>query len=142
MKYLLDTDVILELASKAADRNVFAFIDGIEPENVFLSAISIGELCRCAESLPESSKKIRLLEWLHNDLVLRFGGRILAIDAGLMVTWGRLTAKFEREGREFSAVLSLLLALAVHNHCILVTGDTESFKGAGVRTINPWNEAQ
>jgi toxin FitB len=142
MKYLLDTDVILELASRAADRNVLAFIDGIEPENVFLSAISIGELCRCAESLPESSKKTRLLDWLHNDLVLRFGGRILAIDADLMVTWGRLTARLEREGKELSAVLSLLLALAVHNHCILVTGNAESFKGAGVRTINPWNEAQ
>jgi predicted nucleic acid-binding protein len=141
MKYLLDTDVILELASKAADRNVLAFIDGIEPENIFLSAISIGELCRCAESLPETSKKTRLLDWLHNDLMLRFGSRILAIDADLMITWGRLTAGLEREGREFSAVHSLLLSLAVHNHCILVSRNTESFQGTGIKTINPWKGA-
>lgn len=140
MKYLLDTDVILELVSKTADRNVQAFIDGIEPENVFISAITMGELSRSVEKLPESTKKTRFVDWLHNDLMLRFSGRILAIDASLMITWGKLTARLEQEGRELSAVLSLILALAVHNNCIFVTRNAEGFKGTGIKTINPWKE--
>ena len=57
MKYLLDTNVISELISKNADRKVLAWIDSIEPENVFLSSITIGELCKGIERLPESIKK-------------------------------------------------------------------------------------
>ena len=140
MKYLLDTNVISELISKNADRKVLAWIDSIEPENVFLSSITIGELCKGIERLPESIKKTRLVDWLHNDLMLRFNGRILSVDAEVMMSWGKLVAKLEKSGRIIPAIDSLILALAAHSHCILVTRNVDDFKGTGIKIINPWTE--
>lgn len=44
MAYLLDTCVISERASKRAEPTVVRFIDGIDPEKAFLSALTIGEI--------------------------------------------------------------------------------------------------
>ena len=140
MKYLLDTNVISELISKNAETRVLVWIDSIDPENVFLSSITIGELCKDIERLPESIKKTRLVDWLHNDLMLWFNGRILSVDAQVMLTWGQLAAKLEKSGRIIPAIDSLILALAAHGHCILVTRNAEDFKGTGIKIINPWTE--
>jgi tRNA(fMet)-specific endonuclease VapC len=140
MKYLLDTDVISELISKNAETRVLEWIDGIDPENVFLSSITIGELCKGIERLPESMKKTRLSDWLNNDLMLRFNSRILSVDAQVMLTWGKLAAKLEKSGRRISDIDLLILALAAHNNCILVTGNSDDFKGTGIKIINPWAE--
>ena len=140
MKYLLDTNVISELISKNADRRVLDWIDSIDPENVFLSSITIGELCKGIERLPESIKKTRLVDWLHNDLMLRFNGRILSADAEAMLAWGKIFAKLEKSGKTIPAIDSIILALAAHNHCILVTRNVDDFKGTGIKIINPWTE--
>lgn len=140
MKYLLDTNVISELISKNANRRVLDWIDSIDPENVFLSSITIGELCKSVERIPESIKKTSLVNWLHNDLMLRFNGRILSIDAQVMLTWGKIVANLEKSGKTIPAIDSIILALAAHNHCILVTRNADDFKGTGIRIINPWNE--
>ena len=140
MKYLLDTNVISELISKNAETRVLVWIDSIDPENVFLSSITIGELCKGIERLPESIKKTRLVDWLHNDIMLRFNGRILSADAEAMLAWGKIFAKLEKSGRIIPAIDSLILALAAHGHCILVTRNAEDFKGTGIKIINPWTE--
>jgi tRNA(fMet)-specific endonuclease VapC len=138
MKYLLDTNVILELVSKNADPKVLNWIDSIEPENIFLSSMIIGELCSGIEKLPESKKKATLVQWLHNDLLLRFGNRVLSPDAEAMLAWGKMTAILEKKGRVLPAIDSIIAALALHHKCILVTKNAEGFNGTGVTIYNPW----
>ncbi len=138
MKYLLDTDVILELVSKNADPGVLNWIDGNEPENIFLSSITIGELCKGVEGLPESKKKDALVQWLNNDLLLRFGSRVLVPDAGVMLTWGGLAASLERKGKALPVADSIIAALALHHKCVLVTKNEEVFNGTGITVYNPW----
>jgi toxin FitB len=138
MKYLLDTNVILELVSKNADPKVLNWIDSIEPENIFLSSLTIGELCSGIEKLPESKKKAALIQWLHNDLLLRFGNRVLSPDAEAMLVWGKLISFLEKKGKVLPAIDSIMAALAVHHKCILVTRNEGNFNGTGVTIYNPW----
>jgi len=44
MRYLLDTCAISELVSKQPNQRVVDWIDGIDPEAVYLSVITIGEI--------------------------------------------------------------------------------------------------
>lgn len=134
---LLDTCVISELVVKKPDEKVIEWIDNIEQESVYLSVITIGEIRKGIEKLPESKRKITL-QWLNDELLIRFRGKILAINTDVMLVWGELTGRLESEGNKMPAMDSLIAAIAIHNNCSLVTRNEDDFKYAGLIIINPW----
>lgn len=138
MKYLLDTNVISELVAKKPNPRVVQWIDGLDPNSVYLSVITIGELRKGIEKLPNSQRKQTLRDWLNDDLLIRFSGRILILDIDVMLMWGVLTGQLERTGKPLSAIDSLIAALALHHTCSLVTRNEDDFKNTGVPIINPW----
>ena len=141
MRVLLDTNVIAELVSKQPSPRVLRWVDDLEPEETYLSVITLGELSKGIEKLPTSRRKSALIEWLHNDLLLRFNGHILVLDTEVMLTWGRLVGQWERAGRPMSAMDSLIAALAVYNNCNLATRNVDHFKDTGIPVVNPWESA-
>ena len=52
MKALLDTCVISELVSKRPHSKVVEYVDALDPEDVYLSVITIGEIVKGIEKLP------------------------------------------------------------------------------------------
>lgn len=140
MKYLLDTNVISELISRQPDPKVISWIDGLDPDTVYLSVITIGEIQKGVEKLPDTERKQTIQAWLHNDLLLRFQGRIVPITTGVALAWGTLTAALERNGRLLPAIDSLVAAIARDGGYVLVTRNARDFAGAGIPVINPWDE--
>jgi tRNA(fMet)-specific endonuclease VapC len=138
MNYLLDTNVISELAARQPNTRVVQWIDTLDPQSVYLSVITIGELRKGIEKLPASKRKDTLRDWLDTDLLIRFSGRILILDIAVMLTWGTLTGQLERAGKSLSAIDSLIAALAVHHNYTLVTRNEDDFKATGIMLINPW----
>ena len=104
MNYLLDTNVISELVAEQPSQKVVEWIDTLTDERIYLSAITIGELKKGIEKLPASQRKELLREWLTEELLIRFAGRILSIDTAVMLTWGQLTATLEQRGRKLPAM--------------------------------------
>jgi tRNA(fMet)-specific endonuclease VapC len=138
MNTLLDTNVISELVARQPDPRVVQWVDQLDPNSVYLSVITIGELHKGIEKLPDSRRKETLRDWLSNDLLIRFSGRILALDVAAMLTWGALMGRLERQGRPVAAMDSLIAALALHHHCCLATRNEDDFKETGVTLVNPW----
>lgn len=138
MKYLLDTNVISELVAKQPDQRVIEWIDSRDPNSVYLSVITIGELQKGIEKLPDSRRKDALRAWLHDDLLLRFSGHILLLDIDAMLTWGTLTGQLERAGKPLAAIDSLIAALALQHNCHLATRNEDHFKETGIGLVNPW----
>jgi tRNA(fMet)-specific endonuclease VapC len=138
MKYLLDTNVISELVAKRPDPRVVQWVDSLDPDSIYLSVITIGELRRGIEKLLDSKRKETLRDWLNDDVLIRFSGRILVIDVPVMLTWGELTGRLERTGKPMPAIDSLIAALALHHNCTLVTRNEDDFKEAGITIVNPW----
>ena len=138
MNYLLDTCVISELVAKRPNQKVVGWIDSIEEARLYLSVITIGEIRKGIEKLPDSQRKTTLGEWLNEQLLVRFAGRIVPIDSGAMLRWGQLTGSLERAGKMMPAIDSLIAAIALHGDFILVTRNEDDFKHAGVPIFNPW----
>jgi predicted nucleic acid-binding protein len=138
VRYLLDTNVVSELVARQPNRQVIEWISNLEADSVYLSVITIGELSKGIEKLPDSPRKDTLRTWLTDDLLLRFGGRVLSLDADVMMKWGELVGRLERVGRPLPAIDSLIAALAMHHNCTLVTRNENDFKDTGVEVINPW----
>jgi toxin FitB len=140
MRYLLDTCVISELRGKQPDENVLKWIEGVTDERLFLSVITIGEIKRGIEKLMPGRKKQELEEWLQDRLLARFRDRILDINTGVMLRWGEMFARLEKQGRKLPGIDSLVAAVALFHEMKLVTRNERDFKGSGVGIINPWLE--
>ena|SRR4030043_524397 len=141
MNYLLDTNVISELISKQPNRKVVEWLDHLDPNTIYLSVITIGEIRKGIEKLSPSKRRDTVKEWLETDLLLRFQGRILEITAEVMLIWGELTGRLENEGRPITAIDSLIAAIALQGNYCLVTRNEQDFRKTGVTMINPWKEA-
>lgn len=139
MRYLLDTCVISELVAKQPNQRVIDWIDSVDAGTVYLSVITIGEIRKGIEKLPDSKRKSMLQEWLDDELLVRFSGRILPIDLGVILVWGRMMGRLELSGKRMAAIDSLLGAIALHGNLRLVTRNEHDFHHAGIQIVNPWN---
>ena len=140
MNYIFDINVISELVAAQPNRHVLNWVDSIDPESVYISAITIGELKKGIDKLPASQKKELLKMWLEEDLLIRFSGHILPVDISIALVWGELLARLEGAGTPMPAIDSLLAATAVSHGFTFVTRNTSDFEAAGISLYNPWLE--
>ena len=140
MTFLLDTCVISELVAKQPNLHVVQWVDSIDEDKLFLSAITIGEIKRGIEKLADSSRKSALAEWLEGVLLLRFIDRILPIDISVMLVWGQLTADLEKQGSPMPAIDSLIAATCLQARLDLVTRNERDFAHCGLAVVNPWEQ--
>lgn len=139
MTYLLDTNMISELVARQPNEQVMAWLRNVPPNEVYLSALTIGEIKRGIEKLPgDSRRKHELTRWLEEELLVRFQGRIVALDAAVMLEWGRVVAGLEGRGRRLPLMDSLIAAQALYHRHELVTRNVKDFVGTGARLLNPW----
>lgn len=138
MNYILDTNIISELVAAHPNPKVVDWIQSVASPQVFLSVITIGELKKGIEKLPDSGRKALLGRWLYEDLLVRFDRQLLEIDYQTMLIWGDLVARLETIGRPISAIDSLLAATALQWQYTLVTRNTAHFAGTGIELLNPW----
>jgi len=134
VSYLLDTNTVSELGKETPDPNVVAWVRG-NHRDCFLSAVTIGELVKGLELLPEGKKRRRLtreLRFLQED----YRDRILAYDELSAVEWGRLYAAAKRQNRLLPLEDSLIEATALSHELAVVTHNLRDF--FRVRTVDPW----
>jgi toxin FitB len=91
VQYLLDTCVISEFVKPKPERRVIDWLNSIDPESVYLSAVTVGEIQFGINNRPPSNRRTELEVWLNEALLQQFGGRVLALDADTFVTWGKMT---------------------------------------------------
>ena len=138
MSYLIDSNVISELARPKPDATVLAWFANTPDDALFLSALTLGEIRKGVEKLSgaeDAQRREKLRLWLEHDLRDWFGRRILPIGPEVADHWGRLLAQ---AGRPVPAIDSLLAATALHHDLRLVTRNTRDFDYAGLEVINPW----
>ena len=138
MSYLVDTNVLSELRRSNPDADVVRWLEGRPATTLYLSVLTLGELRKGIEMLPEGTRKRRLLDWLEVDLPGFFIGRLLPIDAQIADRWGHLVAQ---AGRPLPAIDSLLAATALTHGLTLVTRNRRDFQHPGLVVIDPWVEA-
>jgi toxin FitB len=135
LSYLIDTNVLSELRRRDPDANVVRWIADRPATTLYLSVLTLGELRKGVEGLPEGDRKLRLLDWLEVELLAYFAGRILPVDATVADRWGRLVA---RAGRPVPAIDSLLAATALAHGLTLITRNLRDFQHPDLTVLDPW----
>lgn len=140
MKMLLDTCVLSEFIAKHPDAGVVGWLREQDEDRLFISTITLGELQYGVARLPASQRRERLAQWLATDIVERFDGRVLVVNAAVMLRWGDIRAQLEKAGRPLPAIDMIIAATALTHDLQLVTRNVRDYAGTNVRIINPWSE--
>lgn len=135
MAYLLDTCVISELRKTTCSPGVASWISSIQPDEAFLSVLTLGEIRRGIELHRRKSPAAAggLERWLLG-LETHYGDRILPISASVADAWGRLSPH-----QPLPVSDGLIAATALEHKLTVVTRSVSDFKRSGVNTLNPFS---
>ena len=135
MSFLVDTNVISELRKGSrCDRSVTSWFETLQPDEIFLSVLTVGELRRGIEAIRRRDRKQarRLDLWLQ-ELLSSFADRILPISLEIGDAWGRLNVP------DPLPVVDGLLAATAHIHGLtLATRDTGPAQRSGISYVDPF----
>src|SRR5258707_10840178 len=119
--FLLDTNIPSEIIRTRPDPKVNAWVLSQNDATLYLSVVTIGELRKGLTILPESNRRSQLQEWLDNDLLPLFTGRILPVTQAIADRWGILSGRRQMAGRPLSMADCLFAATALEHGLVLVT---------------------
>lgn len=138
MSYLLDTCLLSELARPQPDAGVLRWLSTAEETELYLSVLTLGELEKGIAKLSSSARRRKIEDWVRNDLAERFAGRVLPIDQGVAVQWGRLSGESEAGGEPLAVIDALIAATSLVHGLDVVTRNTADLERCGARCVNPW----
>lgn len=136
--FLLDTNVISETVRPRPEPRVLRWIRNQAPRDLFLSAVTLGELVRGSLKLPDPSRSQRYRHWIRHDLARQFDQRILAFDEPAAIRWGEIMAAGDRSGEPRPALDAQIAAIAGRYDLVLATRNVKDFQRMGVTLVNPW----
>ncbi len=130
--YLIDTNTFSDAHKGVPEPR--RWLASVDPETVYISVITIGEIERGIELIRASRPpKARELEaWLQ---IMREenSDRILPVTEQVAIEWGRLSARRRRGEAD-----GLILATAKVHGLIVATRNVADFTDAEVGILDPW----
>jgi predicted nucleic acid-binding protein len=131
--YLLDTNVVSELRRPKPHGGVIAWLADADDEELFLSAVTLGELQAGIErTRREDPEKASAIEaWVDQ---IADSHQVLPMDDRAFREWARLMA-----GRPDHLIEDAMIAATARvHHLTVVTRNERHFKSFGVPLLNPF----
>jgi toxin FitB len=137
VSFLVDTNVFSEPAKPKPDPQVAAWLRENEP-NLYVSTITIGELRRGVEWLPDGVRKSKLRHWLIS-ICECMKGRVLGFNTSTAHVWGQMKAQWDSAGVVVPTLDSQIAAIAKKHGLTVVTRNTSDYSRTGVKVMNPFD---
>jgi len=131
--YLLDTNVVSELRKPKPHGAVLAWFRGVEDGQLFLSAVTLGEIQAGIEiTRQQDPDKAQAIEHWLNQLAAAYN--VLPMDAAAFRIW----AKFMHHQSNTVYEDAMIAATAQVNKLTVVTRNMADFKRFDVALLNPF----
>lgn len=136
-RYLFDTNVVSELRKPRPHGAVLSWISGLQEKQIYLSAVTIGELQTGVElTRRQDSMKAAEIELWVDQLAQSF--QVLPMDARCFREWARLM-----EGKAERLLEDVMIAATARIHDLIVaTRNERDFKQLGVQVLDPFKTAR
>lgn len=137
MNYILDTCVVSELIKPQPVTSVVEWLTSIPADQLFLSALTVGEIKLGIMKLPESKKKARLFVWFET-LLSDYQERILPVDLAVAEAWGTMQAQAASAGQTMAVIDGYIAATASAHQMLIVTRNEKDYVFCSQYVVNPW----
>ena len=135
---VLDTNVLLELMKPEASRAVLTWVGGQARDDLYTSAITLGEIMFGLEIMPHGRKRDVRFQLADEIFGIDFAGRILPFDVTAARAFAVIAATRRRAGRPIEMPDAQIAAIARANRMAVATRHVADFADCGVDLINPW----
>jgi toxin FitB len=135
--FLLDTNVISELRKPKPHGAVVAWLNAVDDAQLFVSAITIGEIQAGIEITREqdATKASEIEAWLEQ---VAAAYNVLPMDAAAFRAWARLMHR-----QSDTLYEDAMIAATARTHGLKVaTRNVADFKALGVEVFNPFNSSK
>lgn len=136
--FLVDTNVISEFTKPRPESRVIRWLDAADPEFMFVSVVTFGEIRLGIEDLPVGKRRAALEEWFEQGLPFWFDAHLLPVSKSIADRWGRLAIAAKKKGVSLTTADGLIAATAAEYGLTIVTRNVNDFAKSGVMIINPW----
>ena len=136
---VLDTNVVSALMRREPDPLVVEWLDGLPPESVWTTSITVFEVRLGLEILVPGRRRRQLEEAFAKALEEDFESRVLPFDQPAAQAAGRLAAERRRAGRTVEIRDIQIAGIVSIRKATLATGNTRHFEGCGLVLVNPWS---
>ena len=131
--YLLDTNVITELRRPRPNRMVLAWIGSVAPDQIFLSAVTIGELHAGVENAKDQDTgRAAVIEGWVDEIVATYN--VLPMDGATFRRWARL---MHRQPPDLIPD-AMIAATALMHNLMVVSRNVRDFERLGLTAVNPF----
>ena len=137
MRYLLDTNILSDIAKPAPSPSLLAWMSEQIDEDLFIASLTVAEIRRGILETPAGKRRDALDAWFSGPEGPQtlFAGRVLPFDEAAALVWARRMADGARKGRSRSALDTIIAAVAEAHGCTVVTDNERDF--AEVAVVNP-----
>ena len=118
----MDTNVISETIRPKPEPRVLNWLEKQTPAELFLSAMTIGELLCGAHKVKEKTHREKFTGWIEDDLGRQFEDRILPFGDSAARVSGEAMGTGDRTGKTPSAFDTQIAAIAIDRGRILSPG--------------------
>jgi len=133
IRYLLDTNIVSELRKRKPHGAVLAWMDTLRPEQILISAVTIGELQAGAELTRKNdpAKAAEIENWL---MITEGAFSVIPMDSACFREWARLKA-----GKPSELIEDAMIAATARVHGLHVaTRNEKDFRQFQVASLNPF----
>lgn len=138
---VLDTNIVSEFMTAPPAAQVLAWLNGQNAADLYLTSISIAEICFGLQAMPRGRRRQLLVDRFEQFLTTAFESRILSFDQDAARTYGAIRGQRRALGRPMSNFDGQIAAIAKTRGFRLATRNTKDFEDCGLELINPFSLA-
>lgn len=135
---IIDTNVVSELLRPNPDITVETWLGAQDAHDIYLTAISEGELLYGVAVMPEGKRRNALGTAIDGILREEFAGRILPYDSDAAAAFAVIAANRRAAGRPIATADCQIAAIAYTRGATIATRNIPDFEDCQVNLINPW----
>jgi predicted nucleic acid-binding protein len=137
--WLLDTNVVSELARPRPDARVLSWLASLPEGRTFVSILTLAEIDQGIESLPPSDERRPRYQRFRSQIEAQFAGRVVALDDETVRLWGVLSGQYRRTfGGKTPVIDTMLAASAQRRRLHLATRNVSDVRRLGWSAFDPW----
>jgi len=137
---IVDTNVASELMADRPSPQVISWLDRIDPEELWLTAITVFEIKGGVDAKPKGRRKRALLAAFDQLLLNDFHNRVLSFDLSAALHAAQIDVERQKRGRRAGFADAQIAGIAVSHGATVVTRNVRHFEDLAVPVVNPWDE--